>query len=163
FVLKTFKKDEIALFQRNDSFYGPKPHVDAFGLRMFANDDALVSALKAHEIDAIESVPATAIKTLKNAGFSITDVPGLDTTDFIINSNPKKKKHRELLNLKVKEAFAHAIDRAQIIRVVFLGTGKPGDSIIPAPTGSWHNPSLKPEPSNVALPTKVLDQPRNTK
>ena len=111
-----YKKDQIALFQRNDSFYGTKPQVDGFGLRMFSNDDAMVSALKAHEIDAIEAVPATAIKTLKNAGFTVTQVPGVDQTDFIINSNPKKKKNRELLNLKVKEAFAHAIDRDQIIR-----------------------------------------------
>ena len=54
FTLKEFKKDQIALFQRYDGFYGPKPKVDAFGLRMFSNDDALVAALKAHEIDAIE-------------------------------------------------------------------------------------------------------------
>src|SRR5947209_5271987 len=158
FKLVKFQKNDIALFQRNDSFWGHKPQVSEFGLRQFSNDDAMISALKAHEIDALEAVPATAIKTLKSAGFGISDVRGLDQTDFIINSNPKKKKHRELLNLKVKSAFAHAIDRAQIIRVVFLGTGKPGDSIIPAPTGSWHNPSLKPESFNLALANKMLDK-----
>jgi peptide/nickel transport system substrate-binding protein len=158
FKLATFKKDEIALFQRNSSFYGPKPHVDAFGLRMFANDDAMVAALKAHEIDAIESVPATAVKTLKNAGFRVTDVPGLDTSDFIINSNPRKKKNRELLNLKVKEAFAHAIDRAHIIRVVFLGSARPADSIISAATGAWHNPALEPETFDLAAANKILDK-----
>src|SRR5256714_13988067 len=110
FKLTKFKKDQIALFQGNNSFYGEKPKVDAFGLRMFSNGDALVSALKAHEIDAIEDVPATAIKTLRS-GFNIRSVPGVDQTDFIINSNTKKSKHRELLNLKVKAAFAHAIDR----------------------------------------------------
>ena len=56
FKLVKFQKDQIALFQRNGSFYGDKPKVDAFGLRMFSNDDALVSALKAHDIDAIEDV-----------------------------------------------------------------------------------------------------------
>src|SRR6478735_2289880 len=132
--LKTFKKDDIALFEKNSSFYGEKPKVDAFGLRMFSNSDALVSALKAHEIDAIEDVPSTAIKTLQT-GFNIRSVPGVDQTDFIINSNSKKKTHRELLNLKVKEAFAHAIDRQQIIKVVFLGHAKPGSSIIPPATG----------------------------
>src|ERR1700694_2470542 len=97
FKLTTFKKDQIALFQRNDSFYGPKPKVDAFGLRMFSNDDALVAALKAHEIDAIEEAPSTGIKSLKDAGFRITDVPGLDTTNFIINSAAGKLKNREVL------------------------------------------------------------------
>src|SRR2546421_5682828 len=157
FKLVRFKKDEIALFQRNDSFYGPKPQVDGFGLRMFSNDDALVQALKAKEIDAIEDVPATAIKTLKSAGFTITDVPGVDQTDFIINSNPKKPKRRELLNLRVKEAFAHAIDRKRIVNVVFLGHAKPAFSIIPPATGAWSNPHLKPESFDLALANRILD------
>ena len=157
FKLTKFKKDDIALFEKNSSFYGEKPKVDAFGLRMFSNSDALVSALKAHEIDAIEDVPSTAIKTLQS-GFNIRSVPGVDQTDFIINSNLKKKAHRELLNLKVKEAFAHAIDRQQIIKVVFLGHAKPGSSIIPPATGAWHNPNVKPEKFDLALANKLLDQ-----
>jgi peptide/nickel transport system substrate-binding protein len=158
FKLVKYQKNEVALFQRNDSYWGTKPQVSVFGLRQFSNDDAMISALKAHEIDAIEAVPATAISTLKKAGFTISDVRGLDTTDFIINSNPQKKKHRELLNLKVKEAFAHAIDRAQIIRVVWLGHAQAGDSIVPAPTGAWHNPELKPETFDLALANRILDK-----
>jgi peptide/nickel transport system substrate-binding protein len=157
FNLVKFSKDQIALFQRNDSFYGAKPQIDEFGLQMFSNDDALVAALKAHDIDAIEAVPATAIKTLRNAGFTISDVPGVDQTDFIINSNPKKPKHRELLNLTVKAALDHAIDRAQIVRVVFLGTAKPGASIIPPATGDWYNPAVKPTSFDLALANKMLD------
>jgi peptide/nickel transport system substrate-binding protein len=158
FKLVKYTKDEIALFQRNDSFYGPKPQVDGFGLRMFSNDDTLVQALKAKEIDAVEDVPATAIKTLRGAGFKITNVPGVDQTDFIINSNPRKKKHRELLNVKVKEALAHAIDRQRIVSVVFLGYAKPASTIIPPATGSWHNPSLKPESFDLALANRILDR-----
>ena len=93
---------------------------------MFSNDDALVAALKAHEIDAIEEVPPTAIDTLKKAGFNVSDVPGSDQTDFIINSSPNKKSHPELQNLKVREAFDNAVDRKRIVDVVFLGTGEAG-------------------------------------
>jgi peptide/nickel transport system substrate-binding protein len=157
FKLTKFKKDNIALFQRNDSFYGEKPKVDAFGLQMFSNEDALVAALKSHQIDAVEAVPATAIKTLKGS-FNVRSVPGVDQTDLIINSNPKKTAHRELLNLKVKAAMAHAVDRAQIIRVVFLGYARPGSSIIPPATGAWHNPAVKPEGFDLALANKLLDQ-----
>ena len=158
YKLVKFKKDDIALFERNDSFYGQKPKADAFGLRMFSNEDALVSALKAHEIDAIEDAPATAIKTLKSSGFNIRSARGVSETDFIINSNPRKTSHRELLNLKVKAAFDHAIDRAQIVKVVFLGYAKPASSIIPSATGTWHNPSVKPQSFNLALANKLLDQ-----
>jgi len=158
FKLVKFKKDDIALFQRNGSFYGEKPKADAFGLQMFSNEDALVAALKAHQIDAIEAVPGTAIKTLKNAGFNVRSTAGVDQTDFIINSNAKKSGHRELLNLKVKAAMAHAIDRKQIVRVVFLGYARPASSIVPAATGAWANPAVKPESFNLALANKLLDQ-----
>jgi peptide/nickel transport system substrate-binding protein len=157
FKLTKFKKDEIALFERFDGFYGEKPKADGFGLRMFSNEDALVSALKAHEIDAIEDVPGTAIKTL-SSGFNIRSVPGVSQTDFIFNSNPKKKKHRELLNVKVKEAFSHAIDKRKILNVVFLGHGRPAISIVPPSTGPWFNKNLKSETFDLALANRMLDK-----
>jgi len=158
FTLVKFQKNNIAIFKKNDSYWGTEPKIDEFGLQQFSDDDAMVTALKAHNLDAIEAVPATAMKTLQNAGFEVSDVPGLDQTDFIINSNPQKKTHRELLNLKVKEAFDHAIDRQKIDNVTWLGAARPANSIIPATTGAWHNPHLKTVSFNLALANKLLDQ-----
>jgi peptide/nickel transport system substrate-binding protein len=157
FKLTRFKKDQIALFQRNDSFYGPKPKADGFGLKMFSNDDALVAALKSDEIDAIEEVPPTAIATLKKAGFTISQVPGVDQTDFIINSSPNKKSHPELQNPKVRDAFDRAINRSRIVDVVFLGAAKPAATIIPAATGDWLNPDIQPTPFDSAQANSILD------
>ena len=157
FNLVKFQKDQIALFQRNDSFYGKKPQIDEFGLQMFSNDDALVTALKSHQLDGIEEVPATSMKTLRQSGFKVVDVPGVDHTDFIINSNPKKPKHRELLDPRVKTALDLAIDRAQIVRVVFLGAATPGNSIIPPSTGSWYDPAVKSTPFDPAKANRILD------
>jgi len=158
FALTKFTKDQIALFERNEDFYGPKPQADGFGLRMFSNDDAMIAALKAGEIDAVEAVPPTAIAAVRKAGFVVDTGPGVSMADFIINSNPKKPKHRELLNLQVKEAFAHAIDRKKIAEVVWLGTATPADSFIPPATGSWYNRNLKPERFDLALANRLLDK-----
>jgi peptide/nickel transport system substrate-binding protein len=159
FTLVKFKQNDVALFQRNSSYWGPKPKIDVFGLQQYTNDDAMVTALKANDLDAIEVVPATSMKTLRKSGFVVSDVRGLDQTDFIINSNPKKKKHRELLNLKVKEAFDHAIDRKKIVSVVFLGAAQLPSTIIPAPAGAgWHNTKLKTPSFNLALANKILDK-----
>jgi peptide/nickel transport system substrate-binding protein len=102
-------------------------------------------------------VPSTGIKSLKDAGFKVTDVPGLDTTDFIINSAAGKLKNRELLNLKLREAFDHSIDRAHIARVVFLGTAKPSGSILPVANGSWHNPAVTPASFDLGTANRILD------
>ncbi|HEY0415186.1 MAG TPA: peptide ABC transporter substrate-binding protein [Gaiellaceae bacterium] len=157
FNLVKYQKNQIALFKRNDSYWGPKPQVDGFGLQQFSNEDAMVAALKAHNLDAVETVPPTAAKTLRSSGFVVSDVPGLEQTDFIINSNPKKKQHRELLNLTVKEAFDHAIDRDRIVSVVFLGAAKPASSIVPAPTGAWHDPALRPVSFDLKRANSLLD------
>jgi peptide/nickel transport system substrate-binding protein len=158
FVLQQFKKDEIALFAKNPNFYGTKPHIDGFGLRIFSNDDAMITALKSGELDAIEQVPPTSMKTLQSAGMVVQQVPSVLENDFIINSNPKKKVNRELLVPKVKEAFAHAIDREQIVQVVWLDTAKPAASIVPPSTGDWHNPSVQPETFDLDLANQLLDQ-----
>jgi peptide/nickel transport system substrate-binding protein len=159
FTLVKFKMNDVALFQRNSSYWGTKPKIDVFGLQQYSNDDAMVTALKAHDLDAVESVPATTMKTVRKAGFSVVDVKGLDQTDFIINSNPKKKKHRELLNLKVKEAFDHAIDRKKIVSVVYLGAAQLPSTIIPKPAGvGWHNTSLKTPSFNLKLANKILNK-----
>ena len=158
FNLVKYTKNQITLFKPNSSYWGPKPKVGEFGLQQYSNDDAMVEALKTGGLDAIEAVPATAIKTLRSSGFVVSKVPGLDQTDFIINSNPKKKHHRELLNLKVKEAFDHAIDRKKIDNVTWLGAARPANSIIPATTGSWHNPHLKTVSFNLKLANQILDK-----
>ncbi|MFL5943122.1 MAG: ABC transporter substrate-binding protein [Gaiellaceae bacterium] len=159
FNLVKFKQNNVAIFQRNDSYWGPKPKIDEFGLQQYSNDDAMITALKAHDLDAVESVPATTMKTLRKAGFVVSDVKGLDQTDFIINSNPKKKHHRELLNLKVKQAFDHAIDRKKIISVVYLGAAQLPSSIVPNPAGvGWHNTQLKTPGFNIALANQILDK-----
>ncbi len=159
FNLVKFQKNNVAVFQRNNSYWGVKPKIEEFGLQQFSDDDAMVTALKAHDLDSIEAVPATAMSTLRSAGFEVSDVPGLDQTDFIINSSPHKKTHPELANLKVREAFDHAIDRQKIDNVTWLGAAQPAESIIPASAGAgWHNPHLKVVSFDLALANKLLDQ-----
>jgi peptide/nickel transport system substrate-binding protein len=81
----------------------------------------------------------------------------VEQTDFIFNANTKKKNNRELLNLKVREAFDHAINRARIASVVFLGTAKPAGSIIPSSTGAWANPAVKPATFDLAKANGLFD------
>lgn len=159
FELAEYKKDQIALYKRNPNWYGEKPKMDGFGLQMYSNDDAMVTALKSGSIDAITAVPETSVQTIKKAGKVVSISPGMEFHDFIINSNPKKTKHRELLDAKVKEAFESAIDRDRIIETAWLGYAKPGATIIPeASGGGWADPSIKPLPFDLDHANQLLDQ-----
>ena len=158
FILKSFQKGQTALFEQNPSYYGPKPHIQGFGLQFFTNDDAMITALKSGELDGVETVPPTNVKTLQDAGFVVKSVPGVEFHDLIINSNPKKTTNVELLDPNVKKAFEYAIDRNKIVSVARLGFAQPGDSIVPPATGIWHDPNLKPIPFDLNAANQLLDQ-----
>ena len=104
FQLVSFKKDDIALFQKNPNYWGTKPHIDGFGLKMFSNDDAMIQAAKHGDVDYLEggggTIPPTNVQTLKDAGWKILTGPGMTENDFIINSH--KPLHTELLDPKVR-------------------------------------------------------------
>jgi peptide/nickel transport system substrate-binding protein len=158
FILTEFKKNDIALFKPNPEWWGTKPHIDGFGLQMFSDDDAMITALKTHQLDAVELVPPTSVATVRSAGFVVAQSAGIQTTYLSINSNPKKPQHRELLNPLVREAFDAATDRASIDKVAYLGYAQPAGSIIAPATGAWHDPALTPTPFDIAKANQLLDQ-----
>lgn len=157
FYLYSYTPKQVALFKVNPKFYGPKPHIQGFGLQYFSNDDAMIAALESDQLDAIESIPVTSVSTLKSHGLHVYIGPGLEFHDFIFNSNPKKPEHRELLNPKVREAFEYAINRNQIVKTAWLGYGQPGSTIVPPATDQWHDSSIQGLPYDIAKANQILN------
>jgi peptide/nickel transport system substrate-binding protein len=162
FTLSSYTKNDIALFTANPNFYGPKPHIQGWGLQYYSNDDAMVTALKTNQINMVETLPVTSVATMKSAGFVVSVGPGMTFRDFIFNSNPKKPNNRELLNPQVREAFEDAIDRDSIIKTAWLGYAQADASIVPpgppgAETNFWHDPNVKPLPFDLNAANQILD------
>ena len=114
FILASYQNNQIALFRLNPHWYGPRPHIDGFGIQFFSDPDALVQALKTGAIDAVASpagVPPTSAHTLQVPGIHVYTGPSLSWPDFIINANTRKANDRELLNPLAREAFEYAVDR----------------------------------------------------
>ena len=160
FMLKTYERNRVALFVRNPNWWGTKFHIDGFGIEFFSDADAMVLALKNHQIDGTEGepLPPTATSGIKSSGLTFRSAPAFGLRDFIINSNEKKTQNRELLNPLVKEAFAHAIDRDEIVKTAWLGAATAGDSIISPAYGDWHDSALHPESFDLSLANQELDQ-----
>ena len=161
FTLVKYKQHDVAIFQRNATFYGPKPHLDEFGLQFFQNPDAMVTALKSGQLDAIEHLPPTSVSTIRAAGLHVEIGKSLEFRDLIINSNPRKPQHRELLNPQVRMAFEYAIDRAQIVKTAWLGYASPGSTIVPPSSITdgihWHDASIQPLPFDLAKASQILE------
>lgn len=156
FEWTTFKKDQVALFKRNSSYYGTAPHIDAFGVQHYTSNDALLQALKNGEIDTaleLNGVEANALK--HESGIHLLAKPGTVWDAFGFNSNPNRTDHRELLNPTVRLAMAEAIDNHALNATVQLGYATPAVTQIPA--GEYTDPSLKQPPADVAGANKLLD------
>jgi peptide/nickel transport system substrate-binding protein len=158
FKLTKYTKDQLALFDRNPNWWGKtKPKISGFGLQMFANGDAMITALKTGQVDMIgEATQATAVKTLKSAGMVVDTAKNTGFYDFIINTTPAKTKNRELLNPDVRKAFEYAMNREEMVKTAWLGFAEPGSTIV-APATGWHDSSIAPLPFDPAKANAILD------
>ena len=161
FILTEYRPAERAVFARNPNWYGTQPAIDGFGLETFRAADALVNALASGNLDAAYGVPPTALPTLEKADVTIHTGPALVLRDLLINSNPDKPEHRELLDPQVRLALELAIDRAEIVETAWVGMATPGDSVLPPATStggvSWYNEDLVTVGHDVAKANRVLD------
>jgi peptide/nickel transport system substrate-binding protein len=159
FVITRYDKKGTTIFEKNPSYYGTEANVDAVGYQHFENEDALLAAFDAGELDFLEEVPPNAISTLEaNDDVVVSNVESTDTKNFIFNSNPDKPDNRELLDPQVREAFEYAIDREEIAEVAYAGYAEPVASIVAPQTGEWLNPNVEPLPFDVDMANQILDE-----
>lgn len=157
FSLTEYKKDQMMLFQANENWYGEKPKIDGWGLQFFANDDAMVSALKSGQLDMIGlTTPPTAVQTLEDAGMVVQTGDSVTIKNLIINTNPDKPEHRELLNPEVRKALEYGIDRQEIVDQTYLGLAEAGSTLLTPATG-FRNESIEGLPFDVEAGNAILD------
>jgi peptide/nickel transport system substrate-binding protein len=161
FVFVKYSYEQVLVFARNPRYYGKPAHIAGFGIELFSNDDALVAAMRAGEVDVATgdpNLPPTDVRPLREDGMTIVARPAVAFNDLIISTNPKKTGHRELLNPLVREAFEYATDRQTIDRIAFLGFAQAGASIIPPASGKWWDPAIRPLPFDLAKANQLLNQ-----
>ena len=164
FTVKAYDEKGTTVLERNPGYYGPKPNLDAIGITVYQNPDAMVSAFKAGEIDSMDKVPVTLVDQIT----AMPDVQvegGLvpDVVNIGFNANPKKTNQRELLDPVVKNAMAHAVNRDKIIETVYNGRAAPAASILTPIAGDYLDPTIKPEAYDLALANQLLDDAGYTK
>jgi peptide/nickel transport system substrate-binding protein len=161
YILTEHNKRALSIFEANPTYYGvEKPEVQTLGIQFFTNADALVQAFQNGDVDYLDdrSPPVNALDALQEAGGELVRSPGPQLPVMGNNSNPKKVKNKELQDREVREAFDHALDRDEIVDVVFNGYAQPAASIVAADAGSWVNPSIQPAEFDLAEANRILDE-----
>ncbi len=161
YVLKEWSEGEYLILEANKEYWRTTPVIDQIIYHEYATEDAVVQALLAGEIDVTdtESIPATAIQTLQDAGNVEVPIMGSTTIDeLIINSHEDGSAPASLWDPAVRLAIAYGIDKQQIVTVAYLGYADALGPVVPASMGDWHNSDIVDIPFDVAEGNRVLDE-----
>ncbi len=115
----------------------PRHNLDRVVFRPIADDTARVAALQSGEIDMIYSVPPQSIDRLAHApGIRLVHGPGLSTIFLGFDQSRSAlmgsdvKGANPFKDIRVREAFSHAIDEATISAKVMRGLATPAALLV---------------------------------
>ncbi|WP_248925867.1 nickel ABC transporter substrate-binding protein [Paenibacillus hamazuiensis] len=128
-VLSEYKKDEYAVFRRNDNYWGPKPKLSSVKVRIIPDPETIVTAFEKNELDMIVGsgiISMDSFKYLKQSGKYATGTSEpLTTRTFVMNSVKAPTSE-----LAVRQAIQHGIDKEKMVNSVTLGLEKKADSVM---------------------------------
>lgn len=154
------KTGEYYRLTRNDDYWGKgEPYLDEIVYRVLPDRAAAAGALEAEEVDlaAFSAVPLADLDR-------ISKVPGLTviskgyealTYQLVVEINHRRK---ELANLKVRQAVAHAIDRDFVVKTIFLGYAKTSTGPVPRYDSQFYTDDVPSYPFDVAKANALLDE-----
>lgn len=158
YKLARFAADQVILLEAYGDYFGDAPALKGVGIQFFTDSTSMVQALVNKQLDLVTPLPVTSVEAVKKAGITVASYPGLRFHSWLFNSSENQKAFPEIRDIRLRQAFAHAIDRKKISEVAYLGFATPGDSMVPKVTGDWSNPKVVPEKFDLDLANKLLDE-----
>ncbi|MGI8552257.1 MAG: ABC transporter substrate-binding protein [Dehalococcoidia bacterium] len=146
FKFVEWAKGDHGTVQANDAYWQkapdgkPYPYLSKVIMKVIPDENVRLQSLKAGETDWLGGLPPNKdIAALKlDSSLIYKEIPGLGFSFFNLNVTKPPFDKKE-----VRQAFAIAIDRDQLLKTVFFGVGTAWDTQIPsAVPGS--DPSLHP-------------------
>ncbi len=137
----------------NPLYWGPKPHIKKLVFQIIPDQNTLLSALQAGNINLYFGVPITQLSTVKAiSGVKLYEYNQPDWEWAQLNL-----KNPILANVDVRRALEYAIDRSAIVKYVLKGHGTLiADSQVP---GYWsYDPAIKPYPYSPTMADKLLNE-----
>lgn len=123
--------DSIELEAFDDHFNGA-PNADEILVSIVPDNSARVVALEAGDLDFVQSPvsPQDVARMEENAEFTVARIPAAGYTYINLNTADPI-----LSDVRVRQALAHLVNRAEILSTIYQGVGQVATS--PIPPGMW--------------------------
>ena len=142
FIVTEFNKGQSVVMEANPNFYGwegNEPPYDRIVYQLFENPDAMVAAIQQNELDAIHGFPASSSEAL-GADPNIEVVAGQQGgfDEIAINGGEAEgQPHPALLDVNVRRAMAHGIDKQAGIEDLWFDLATPLEVMSPSADPKW--------------------------
>ncbi|TVX99195.1 nickel ABC transporter substrate-binding protein [Cohnella terricola] len=155
-VLTEYKKDEIAVFTRNENYWGTKPKINKLVVKVIPDPEARVLTLEKGNIDMIYgegNISLDSFVNLRDSGkFETAVSDALASRALIVNTSSGP-----FSDLNVRLALQHAINKQALVDGVTNGVEKVADTII-ASNFPYANVGLNPYDYSLETAKSLLDQ-----
>jgi peptide/nickel transport system substrate-binding protein len=150
-VLKEWTRGSRVLLERNPTYWqAGRPHLDRIIVQDLAGSVIGVQRLLTGEIDFVDQLTPADVLPIQNRGGIVLNPITVGRWYFLqwhFNEPPFD-------NPKLRQAFAHAIDRSRLNDIIMRGQGTVSDS--PTPPGLWWHAALKFYPHDPARAKALL-------
>ena len=155
-------------FERKDDYWGKPPIWKTVTTRVIGNDAARLAALLAGDVDVIETVPTTdAARLAKDPRVTVSSIvsqrvmyfwfdwlnPGPSPNYSDVDGKPLAKN--PFLDIRVRQAFSKAIDRAALIDRLMEGFAAPAGQFVHAGQQGYAA-DIKPDEYDPAAARRLL-------
>lgn len=155
-----YKPGEYYRLTRNETYWDKgKPYLDEIVYRVLPDRSAAAGALEADEIQlaAFSAVPLADLARIgKVEGIEVV-TKGYEalTYQLVVEINHRRK---ELSDLHVRQAIAHAIDRDFVVKTVFLGYAAASTGPVPRNDRQFYTADVPAYAFDVAKANALLDE-----
>jgi peptide/nickel transport system substrate-binding protein len=157
------------VLERNDAWWGEKPHWAKATLKQITNDGARVAALLAGDVQVVDAVPTPDVARLRsNANIALAQTTSSrviflhidsfrDQTPFATDKSGAPLAKNPLKDARVRTALSKAIDRQAIVDRLMEGVAVPAGGIL---TDGFFgsSPNLKAERYDLEGAKKLLTE-----
>jgi len=155
-----YRPGEYYRLTRNDAYWGrPRPWLDEVIFRVLPDRAAASNALQAGEIQlaAFSAVPLADLARIgRLPGMKVyaNGYEGL-TYQLIVEINHRRK---ELADVRVRRALAHAIDRDFVVNTIFLGYARASTGPVPRHDKTFYTADVPAYPYSPERANALLDE-----
>ena len=168
YQLVEWTNGERLVVERNEKYWGPRPHWAKVTERVIARDPTRLAALLSGEVDAIDAVPIADLERLRKesrfalfkGAAALVHYVALDSArdeSPFVTAKDGKPIRNPLRDARVRKALSLAINREAICKRIMEGSAVPAGQLL-ATEFPTSNKSLKPDPFDPARAQALLKE-----